>query len=418
MTINSEWVKILKTNATGAFSPKLPSNANIRTVFIDGQIKLMKSNYVQCWNQFVRLQFINYIEETFSRYGNEICVLGFDNYDYVPEAKGPTQRLRNKTKVQFKFEDDTLPTKMPYDWGAAMRNRTFKTKVIAYVIHEVRRHFQKKLTSSKKTVIIDFKPQLQIFGYVPENNFFKKMQDYCSKEARGECDIKAFDWIHYGPVLMMSTDGDYIPIALLQQQTDHKNNDIYIHRMAVKCSKGEKRSVQGAKKQEYEFVNISRLKTELQTKFDHISLEDLIACIALSGCDFAMNLPLIGPQKIWNILNSKDSPSHLCNVKSIEALIVEIYAEKFAKSSFLKTQNYTIFVQKIKQISKAEKHISMLWTQNRLNAHCKNVLWTMQYWKNLSKYPDALQIDQEGNSVWGFVKNKNVIVFDGQTLLN
>jgi hypothetical protein len=43
MTINSEWVKILKQNSLTSFTSDLPHKTKVTTVFIDGQIKLMKS---------------------------------------------------------------------------------------------------------------------------------------------------------------------------------------------------------------------------------------------------------------------------------------------------------------------------------------------------------------------------------------
>ena len=43
MTIDSGWVKILKTNAKRAFTEHLPVVPG--TVFVDGQIKLMKPLY-------------------------------------------------------------------------------------------------------------------------------------------------------------------------------------------------------------------------------------------------------------------------------------------------------------------------------------------------------------------------------------
>lgn len=416
MTINREWVKILKTQSPSAFSAHLPQNANIRTVFIDGQIKLMKSDYVQCWKQFVRIQFISYIEQAFSNFNNEICVLAFDNYDFVPSAKGPTQRLRNKTKVNFNFDGDELPSNMPPDWGAAMRNRTFKTKVIAFVINEVRQYFQQKLFACKRTLVIDFKSNLQIFGHIPENNFFTNIQEHCLNEARGECDVKAFDWVDFGPTVLMSTDGDYIPIALLQQCQNKLSHDVFIFRMAVKCSEREKRSVQGSRKHEYEFVHVQQLARDLNNNFNTFEIEDLVTCIALSGCDFAMNLPLIGPQKLWKSITETEHSVSLTTAENLQQLVLRTYAEKFLKRERQGSyDNYTLFVRNLEKTSTAQKHVAMLWPEFRLQAHCKNVLWTIQYWTSLNKFPDALQTNDDGVSKWGFVQNKNVIVFDGQT---
>jgi hypothetical protein len=67
----------------------------------------------------------------FNCFGNiGVVVLGFDDYTYVPTSKTMTQVKRNKQVPAMKFaEGDSLPAYMPNDWGAAMRNRTFKVKV-------------------------------------------------------------------------------------------------------------------------------------------------------------------------------------------------------------------------------------------------------------------------------------------------
>ena len=77
MTIDSGWIRLLKTSCPAAFSQDLPFTPH--TVFIDGQIKLMKSDAIQTWELFYKIQFENTIRNAFKT-GAQVVVLGFDNY--------------------------------------------------------------------------------------------------------------------------------------------------------------------------------------------------------------------------------------------------------------------------------------------------------------------------------------------------
>ena len=56
MTIDSGWVKILKRECPQAFTDHLPEVPGV--VFIDGQIKLMKGEWIKTWSQFIERQFL------------------------------------------------------------------------------------------------------------------------------------------------------------------------------------------------------------------------------------------------------------------------------------------------------------------------------------------------------------------------
>lgn len=111
MTTDSGWVKILKQAVPHAFSDKVPVRPGI--VFIDGQIKLMKSERVRTWKQFIEHQFFSIIERGFQA-GAHNVVLGFDNHKHVLAAKNMTQRkqLQHVPVVDFNSIDD-LPEQLP-----------------------------------------------------------------------------------------------------------------------------------------------------------------------------------------------------------------------------------------------------------------------------------------------------------------
>ena len=95
MTIQADFLKLLKLECPTAFVDSLPAQHTPSIVFIDGQVKLMKAESVKTWPLFVKVQFYKTIERAFAL-GAHTVVLGFDDYRYVPTAKNMTQIKRNK----------------------------------------------------------------------------------------------------------------------------------------------------------------------------------------------------------------------------------------------------------------------------------------------------------------------------------
>ena len=213
MTIKADWVKILKRADSAAFSQRCPSRPYV--AFIDGQIKLMCGAHVTTWLQFFTLQFVNTIEQAFAA-GAEVVVLGFDDYTHVPSAKNMTQQKRAKTAPVVVFgEHDELPPEIPEDWMDCIKNRAFKAKVITFVLRNVRRHYAEE---TARSVVIDWQAPPEVVGrpLVLPALFTDAAGAPAAGLKRGECDIKAFAWLALGPTLLISTDGDYVPLALAQ----------------------------------------------------------------------------------------------------------------------------------------------------------------------------------------------------------
>ena len=349
MTIDTGWTKLIKRNVPQAFSHKLQDKPT--TVFIDGQIKLMCGSHIRSWSQLVRQQFLQCIDAAFQT-GACIVVLAFDNYEHVPSAKNMTQAKRSKQHVNINFDDsDDLPAHMPENWSAAMRNRGFKTKVMHMIVNTLRMHFTESNTLQKngRTLILDFvKPE--VLGTKVDLPHFADEEF----RKRGECDIKAFRWSCYGPLLIFSTDGDYLMIALMQlerlQKTESMTADnsflapavlqtdlrikpknralqhqeyiseadgetwlaqrplhmqqFYLWRMTTNVDNGVKRKADEKTQQKFEYVNIQMILPWVQQEMAGIGCvglasDNLAALVAATGCDFCMSLPNIGPIKIW-----------------------------------------------------------------------------------------------------------------------
>ena len=352
MTIDTGWTKLIKKNVPKAFTFDMKDRPT--TVFIDGQIKLMCGSHIQSWKQLVRQQFIQCIDSAFQT-GACIVVLGFDNYEHVPSAKNMTQAKRSKQHVNVEFDDsDDLPSYMPENWGAAMRNRAFKTKVMHMIINTLRQHYTTDQTLQRRgrTVIFDF-VQPEVFGTKVDLPVLTDEE----KRKPGECDIKAFRWACYGPLLIFSTDGDYLMIALMQLERLQQSGDVmqeddsflflappcmstdlrvkhkerltehqdyitdsdgptlqaqramhqqrfYLWRMTTNIDAPGKRKVGEKTPQKYEYVDIQIVLKWVQKEMREIgctglSSDNLAALVAATGCDFCMSLPNVGPIKIW-----------------------------------------------------------------------------------------------------------------------
>lgn len=307
----------------------------------------MCASYIREWSHFVRQQFVQYIDSAFAT-GACVVVLGFDNYEHVPESKNMTQAKRCKQHVRIEFDDSCdLPPHMPQDWQACMRNRAFKTKVMHMIINTLRVHYNATdhLQAKGRSLVLDF-VQPEVLGAklaLPTHNTHLH-------QRRGECDIKAFHWSCYGPLLIFSTDGDYLMIALMQlerhqhaaeqtknylaqpgmdthlriksnskacaEQTYLQSSDrgaeyipqseqqYYLWRMTTRVDNTSKRKASDKPLNKYEYVNIQPILQWLQQEMIKIGCvglasDNLAALVAATGCDFCMSLPQIGPIKLW-----------------------------------------------------------------------------------------------------------------------
>ena len=423
MTIDSGWVKLLKQNVPKAFTAALPTKPDV--VFIDGQIKLMKGEHVRTWEAFLQSQFVNTIEHGFSL-GARTVVLGFDDYQHVPRSKNMTQSKRNKSVPTVTFDEtQSLPARPPDDWAAAMRNRTFKVKVITFIVNSLKHHYSGE---DRRSVVLDFcgKPLVVCGDYK-----LPAMFDAGDADAlrRGECDIKAPNWMpETGALLLVSTDGDFIPIALIQlERRLHERGtagNILIHRIKTKVAETGKRPRASSQKREYEYVNVQRLLGFLSSEFGRTDTPArFFSCmVALTGCDFCMNLPAVGPSKLWTIRHTLGK-SDMQSSHDIMNALLQVYSTAFASKARGVDRDLRLAVcdtassrdayaqllgrvQKSSQV--AQRTRESLWSSERIMAHVCNTMWTMQYWTLLHAYPDPLS----GN--FGYEMRNNLVRFVAQ----
>ena len=436
MTINSDFFKIIKEGCPNAFSEHLPFKPDI--VFIDGQVKLMKAAQVDSWGLFFEIQFFKTVEKCFAL-GASTVVLAFDDYTHVPASKNMTQVKRSKQKIVLEFaQTSTLPVNMPEDWPGAMANRTFKVKVICKILQAVAVWFKNKLASDvayrERNLVLDYAgvPQLiqleQAEKVHPIKHFINE-HDWLPKNnrvGRGECDIKAFVWMHVSKLLcIVSTDGDYLPLALLQTNENGecayvRDRRVVLYRMTTQIplatpakrkisSSNESAQIAKRTPRKYEYVDIASIESWLRTVFPSKvtdPVRQFCALVALCGCDFVRNLPRLGPRTLWklrHILLHIDlrevsqimsalsiAYSDLYIMKNTMPAGISNSAEWFKNTS--EQEMFAIFDQvaaRIQRSSNISPRIKQqLWQADTAMAHARNTVWTMHYWMLLDNCPD------------------------------
>lgn len=426
MTIDASWIKLMKSQARHAFSKTCPVRPHV--VFIDGQINLMKSDKIVTWNAFVLYQFQRKIEAAF-RMGARVVVLGFDNYAHVPRAKNMTQKKRMDSMAAMKFTaDQELPASIPINWPSAIKNRVFKTKVIGMVMRSLRGTFANETAGS---LVFDFMGSPEVVG-LPMAMPRLLQSPLAAELPRGECDIKAFAWQTLGPLLIESTDGDFMPLALLQFESAQNRaaldsgaprpHEIILHRLKTKI--GEPDETKG---REFEYVSISKLANFVQSEPTlstartagsdsqqprNSNVRSLAALIAMTGCDFCLNLPQLGPKTLWKLrhfVKHRDLDSEHGQLAFIVLALCEVNATalkhsgQYARVHKLAAQSSTpaealaayesFHAALVRLPTLAARTRGQLWQGKRMRAHVRNSMWTTQYWTRLHEHPDPLAGD-------------------------
>lgn len=88
MTIDSDWVQIMKGECPDSFTaspPFVPEAA-----YIDGMPLLMAAGTTRRWDDLVKRNFAGPVSRYF-RMNAKTVILAFDDYKFVPEAKSITQ---------------------------------------------------------------------------------------------------------------------------------------------------------------------------------------------------------------------------------------------------------------------------------------------------------------------------------------
>lgn len=214
MTIDSDWVEVMKGECPSAFtaSPPFP----FKGAYLDGMPLLMASGTTRRWDDLVKRNFAGPISRYF-RMGAKTVVLAFDDYKYVPKAKAITQANRSKGKAVFQFHDrQNLETVMPPDYNERLCNRVYKRRVIDLVAETVAEHVR---LQEGQRLVVDYVDCPVLFEVDATSK--KVGHSYMTGvPPMGECDVKFTRWARVlGDMAAHSVDGDFIPIALMEYET-------------------------------------------------------------------------------------------------------------------------------------------------------------------------------------------------------
>ena len=400
MTIDSGWAQHLKRECPTAFRPTLAMRPT--TWFVDGQIKLMKGEWVNTWELFVQRQFLDTIDRAFE-HNASVVVLGFDDYTHVPLCKSMTQRARNVKQATFTWNEQlALPQKPPDDWAACMRCRPFKAMVIQMLVRNVTRAYK----GHDKTVIIDWMGPPVVLGRALELDGRAIPASVLDPNARrGECDIKALAWSEFGPLVVQSTDGDFLPLALVHCEAQ-PGRHVYLERIETRVS-AAKRTALGTTKRRMEFVSMRELCAHVQGAMkQHASpCRAFAVLVALTGCDFSQSMPAIGPAKMWSV----HALLHKVDLETEHGVLAAIaLAYQFSFSKHIRTRPVLeisgaagtdgalaayerVAAAVANNASVAQKTRDAMWPGADAARHARNVLWTLQYWTLLEHWPDPMQ---------------------------
>ena len=438
MTIDGAWIQSLKNDVPVAFSPKPPFSP--QAVFIDGQIKLCTPllDHTQTWDEYVRRQFLNSIQSYFTKKNVDTVILAFDNYAFVPAAKGMTQAKRRKYLPSADFHSrDSLPPTVPkgLDWTVHLSNRDFKARLIDFVIYFTTQHL---VLQPGQHLIIDYNSHPKRYDHLKN---FEVMDDFT---PLGEADIKFTRYTALHPRLQVdSIDGDSVPIALMHLQkmiaqgiTDTKLSILRIvsntgqdhdplppaptPQKKQKVGKGsegvptttEETAVKKRAPRAYEFMDINAVYHVLvfdilpqcinratlpQTQGKEINL--LIALIGLSGTDFTRKLPGITGKTLYEYLPMlwlqlsvayDASTNHLRIDTMLNQVVGTIYKIKFKNHLKHEPRTLAEVLSTLTSGSKlSEKTKQSLPSVETIACTIRNINWLMQYW-TVEQYPDPV----------------------------
>jgi hypothetical protein len=300
-------------------------------------------------------------------------------------------------------EKSTMPAIPPEDWASAMRNRYFKSQVVNLVTRNLKRHY----ADHDKTVIIDWMGPPVVLGRALELDRRTLPKAVLNPDARrGECDIKALAWVSWGPLVVQSTDGDFVPLSLIHCAASPESQ-VVLERIETKVSTPSKRDSTGRAKRQMEFVCMRTLCAHVYaTLSTHENpCRTFAALVALTGCDFSQSMASIGPSKLW----SSRSLLRNINLGSEHGLLNSVtltYQYNFSKriralphDSVVSLCNTDTSVEAyrhvhgaiLRNVSVAQKTKGAINTPEEMLRHVRNVMWTVEYWSKLELWPDPIQ---------------------------
>lgn len=441
MGIDGSWPRIWK--AEGA--EYVENDKGVSTVFVDGQILLMKSTMPDgcTWQQYVERNFTQRLVALHRKYEN--VVLAFDSYESVPVYKSIEQLKRIAKAAPFAFEaGDNVPSRPPSSkvWGNALLNRAYKTNIITMIVTMLARGYDPQV--QKKTLILDFVNVVRI-SFTPYERTQSVLEDM---QPMGESDVKFMRYAEkYGDIVVESVDSDVMLIAMLYVQKSNYKHRIFVRRIksapidetveeknanvekrkrAAGGAAGGSAGVAGGAKPprarlEYETLCINTLLRMLHNAaYEAIGREMVIAeshlthilivLMLLNGSDYSRGLPRVGARSVWEMLHVvvpafvattsmvQDAiviDSEMC----IDAVFAEIYKAKFSRHVSTTESSFSEVRADLVGSKLSYAVRDSIPTHAELECTIKNIGWILTYWNLTNENPPVCPAGTHGFSV-------------------
>lgn len=333
-------------------------------------------------------------------HGAKIVILAFDDYTHVPGAKGMTQAKRaKKISEPFLFhEREQLPDMIPWNWDSVIMNRNFKKRVIQLVLHRL--PLLLDLAPDEK-LILDYMGHPSVYTV---NDNVKLLDEL---KPIGEADLKFFRYADlFGNLLVMATDSDYLPIALICLHTQYSILErpcIVLQRIRVSLPSDKKivRENGERAKRVTEFVHVNRVLDSLlelmgrKTKSDEMKphyIEILCSLIAIfGGTDFTRGMPRVGPRRVWDslayiflaLIRSFDGDiGQLRADIAVDEVVASVYLRIFAThlGHVSRRSNVNTVLSNLSRSKLADSTKGQLPSIAFINTTVRNANWVLLYW--------------------------------------
>jgi hypothetical protein len=368
MTIERQWIELMKLEFPDAFSPTIPFVPEVG--FIDAQIKLMAMPHENSWDAFLFKQFVLPVQQMF-RHGASKVILAFDDYANVPRAKSITQakRIARFTPLPFGLHE-SLPPFPPVPWAAAMGNRAFKARVVELVATRIADMIQ---GGADKVLLVDWRgPTAQQWTF--HADAAPTLVDL-PRAPIGEADIKFRAVALEGRALAADAiDGDFVPIGLLAQG----GAPLAVARLQIDAEVGT-RAV--------EWVDLALLREGMRRV---CPMRPLIALITLTGTDYSRNLPLLKPKKLWLMLRHVLPRLEECLddegvrvPQAVDRLVACIYTHLFPHHCG-RDGDFDAVMGRLEASHLSNRFKQLLPSRGRAACTLKNANFLLRYWEGQS----------------------------------
>ena len=416
-----------------------------------GQLRMQIPHGIDDWCAFFECLYRRMIQRYLEMPGVQKLVLAFDDHDHSPLAKGPTQaKRRSRSEVPAWNPLQPLPPMIPANYAQLLFNRSFKQRIIRYVVEQVVK--QCKIVRPGQQIIIDYQNrpyvavgegEAQSAGAIGEGSPPVSALEYNVTCPLGECDLKWVRYTAWGDMILDAVDSDYVIVGTsVIERLGQAAPRIFVRRLvltlgnaAIGAAGGEvvkksskKRPLEVAapvpvKKagRKYEYADCNILVGTIRKKFGSATPPKLKSCtvqifsfcVALCGCDFTHGVSWFNGSTFWKhgslLWPGICAAAALDAMTGIVSMNPRIIAEKVI-GKLWKDIQFKKFCMSTNSFEQLHKELmnngsisafrrDRLITPEKLCCLVKACNWTVHYWSSCETCPCAVH----GAADYGFL---------------